>query len=354
MSDDKTFLLEIAPIGEYFFGGERTFQSVENDKDGNPVTNYFARSNNYPQQTAILGMIRHVLLLLYGKLDATPAEKEEIIGKNFSVYKDSPFGKIVSLSPLVILHNHGKNILFPAGLDKQKYNGFKGFNLEMTQGSVYLNRHSNLVPDLNNFNYKKELRNCWQDSEMCVHEEDLFENSTRVGVHTDRSANGFYKQTFKAIKKGFSFGVWVTFAVDFLPEKLTDIVMPFGADQGLSQLRFHTNVALPGIFTESAVFNPTKMILLSDAYVDNDFFDAFDYGITVSEEFRYIDSARANFYKMDSSGFSKSSKLRLLKRGSVLYFSDFAKVKQVLSRFNSSFKRIGYNYYNFNYTRRHK
>jgi len=54
----QTYFVEIQPIGFYFFGGERTFNTAKTDKRKKPVSNYYAISNTYPQQTAILGLLR--------------------------------------------------------------------------------------------------------------------------------------------------------------------------------------------------------------------------------------------------------------------------------------------------------
>lgn len=78
-NNTKSYFIEIMPAGYYFFGGERTFLTVEKDKYGQEITNYFATSNLLPQQTTLLGMLRHLLLILYGKLDGTQEEKKDLI-----------------------------------------------------------------------------------------------------------------------------------------------------------------------------------------------------------------------------------------------------------------------------------
>src|ERR1035437_2068708 len=119
---DNTFFVEIIPTGYYFFGNERTFTTTQKDKYGADVSNYFAESNLYPQQTALLGMLRHSLLILYNRLEASDVDKSEIIGdENFNVLKDSPYGIINNLSPLVVFKKSENKFLLPAGLDHQIY-----------------------------------------------------------------------------------------------------------------------------------------------------------------------------------------------------------------------------------------
>ena len=48
-------LIQLAPLSDFFFGGEATFGQGQNQ-------HYFVRSNPWPQQTTLLGMLRYELL----------------------------------------------------------------------------------------------------------------------------------------------------------------------------------------------------------------------------------------------------------------------------------------------------
>lgn len=348
MTNSKTFFVEIKPVGYYFFGGEQTFQTIEKDKFGKDITNYYAVSNPYPQQTALLGMLRHTMLVLYDQLNVTPSEKEATIGKNFSPLSDEPFGIIGSVSPLVIYKNSENSFLLPAGYDRQIYNDFGSFSYESRDGEAYINKKTEKVPKVGDFNYKEELSDAWYDGSTYYTENDIFKTIIKVGVDIKADTEGFYKQKMYGLLKDFSFGVWVTFTEDLQDEKLVEILMPFGADQGMVRIKFHKDKNMPVEFTSEANDKSNKLVLTSDAFIEDSFFDAFDHGITKFTDFRFIKSAFRNFYKMDESGFSKSNKTNLLKRGSVLYFSDHKKVSDALLNLNKSFKRIGYNYFKFN------
>ena len=48
--------IKLRPLDKFFFGGEQNF-------DGGKERNYLVHSAYFPQQTALLGLVRHMLLL---------------------------------------------------------------------------------------------------------------------------------------------------------------------------------------------------------------------------------------------------------------------------------------------------
>lgn len=342
-NNDKKYFIEIIPTGYYFFGSERTFNTNRHDKYGEEVTNYFAESNPLPQQTAVLGLLRHTLLALYDKLDTTTDLKNEIIGEeHFSLTKDSKYGLIKQISPLVIFNTKNAAYLIPAGFAKQQYDS-KNIDLEYnaTNEAVYSNKVKNTSPMLSNFEYKQDVDTIWKDAannKYC--KEDIFKTITKVGVDKNKPDDAFYKQTFYGLKDNFSFGVWVSFTGVLEDAKLKDILMPFGADQGLFKLTFRTDVQNPfeKNDTNKEVEMCKEIILLSDTWVEEDLFNNIDFGITQFADFRYIETNTSKYYTPTKS----QKKYSLLKQGSILYPNkafDFTKLNK------PAFKRIGYNYF---------
>ena len=90
MSTLKIYRICLTPLDTFFFGGEQTFGQDDE-------SNYYAVSNKYPQQTALLGMLRQELLFQNGK-------DFSLIGdKSFSIDGSSTdFGIIKKLSPIFI------------------------------------------------------------------------------------------------------------------------------------------------------------------------------------------------------------------------------------------------------------
>lgn len=349
-NSNKQIFVELQPSGPYFFGSERTFNTAEKDKYGESVTNYFAESNKVPQQTAILGLLRHTLLALNNCLNKTPVEKQKIIGdKNFDGEHKDGYGFIAQISPLVIAAKNSDNafdFLVPTPFIKQKdailcYSQVDSHSLDILS--------KDKTPKLAEFDHKKfSFETLWQDKcGKITDDNDIFYKLTKVGVNIEKNrkneGEGFYKQTFYGLKKDFSFGVWVTFSDAADLDKLKTTFMPFGADQGLFKIIFHSGISC--IFEEQT--SQTKGIcLLSDAYIDPGFFKKnIDFGITEFTDFRFLKSKEKDFYKLNNAT-DKSGKMRLLKRGSVLFTDKPEEVENQLKS-ETAYRNIGYNYYKF-------
>lgn len=336
------YFIEIQPTGYYFFGNERTFTTAETDKYGETVANYLAESNDYPQQTAILGMLRYALLALYNKLDAPNPDKQKIIGaNNFDIATNNTFGLIDKVSPLVIYNKADNLFLLPAGFDNQHYPKTSNTHLgySSSENSTYMNENKAILPNLAGFEYKEDVNLLWRDNNGKIYKgSEIFKEITKVGVDKEKQKDAFYKQTFKGLEKGFSFGVWVDFEPSIEVSKLTTIFVPFGADQGLFKLTFHANTTC--IFAESNVSSPNKILLLSDAWVEEKDFSQFDFGITQYADFRFINSKTSNYHQIGKG--DKTRKYVLLKRGSVLYPNNHFNINSLNK---ANFQTIGYNYF---------
>ena len=102
MSKMTIYKVTLEPLDWFFFGGESTF-------DNSVKQSYIAHSNMFPQQTALLGMLRYQLLkqegLLSGKGRTPDMDKvNALIGpESFTIDNNSQsFGHIKGLSPVFI------------------------------------------------------------------------------------------------------------------------------------------------------------------------------------------------------------------------------------------------------------
>jgi CRISPR-associated protein Cmr3 len=349
-TNQTSYFVEIIPTGYYFFGGERTFQTVEKDKYGDLITNYFAESNNLPQQTAVLGMLRYTLLALYDKLMDIQSEKDITVGDcNFDFKYDEPYGLIDSISPVVLFIKSTKSILTPAGFDCQKYPDQKdkdilndvAFKYMPAPMPAYVKGLIKTAPIIDGFEYKEDINQLWVDNTGNKYlEKDIFKSITKVGVDKVKPDDAFYKQTLTGLKKGFSFGVWVKFTNDLDASKLHNIGVSFGADQGFFKLTFRTDVENVLVKPEADQPKGGKIVFISDAWIDEKVFENIEFGITRFTDFRFINNNKKSYYTLHDK--SKSNRYLLLERGSVLYPKPSFNHR---SLFNSSFYRIGYNYF---------
>lgn len=380
------YFIGMEPIRSYFLGGENTFNTVEPDRtkwaSGNTKTdsfrtNYFSKSRLLPQQTAILGMLRHALLM-HNKgthlLEASGETKAEIVGKqSFKPGYTESFGYIEGLSP-VFLYRKDKDLehWLPAGFNHQLYKdknipaGHAEIAIELVQnnnGKSMLNGGDTLpLLQAMNHNYKEETKTIWKcyDSKGNTNaytEGDIFKNVTKVGVKKSDAQNAkneeaYYKQTFRRLDKDFAFGVYLT---SNKPLNITEsFFMPFGADQSEFKIRVKQVNDIPDYLQDNPIAPNENVehqfVLLSDAYVAQEARELCSFMITQPEDFRFIYSEvdKVNVYR--SGAVNKHPrKINLLKRGSVLYTSQPAKLASILTgaadTVAASFRRIGYNYF---------
>jgi CRISPR-associated protein Cmr3 len=354
---NRTYLVELTPLGNYYFGSENTFNST--DKAGNDAvsTNYLVRSRAYPQQTALLGLMRYALLLKEGALQKNSAEKKAIIGeKSFQgIENNAPtdWGQIQSISPLFIKKGASRYIV--AGQDCQFYDQPRGLTHlvpkeKPASTSSFSKDGYAYLPDYDPKQYSKILWKNIQDAKDVLKPDDIFKEVFQVGITKSfwgKSENdAFYKQYFYTLKEGFSFALYITTKEDIKDFNIP-IISPFGADQSLFQIKF--------LAENDAVFaekpepkNKSKITLLSDAYCQPEILDHCFLAITNEVDFRYIkthvDTKR--YYNMSKKpdDMQKSAKLNLLERGSVLYTDQPSEITEVLKK-SIAYRNVGFNYY---------
>ena len=114
MEKKYRYLIQLTPISSYFFGGENTFGEGKS-------ASYFAKSNRYPSQATLLGVMRYEILRQRNLLGLSDRNQcEQIIGpRSFSIDEavnvdgKMDFGIIDSLSPL-FLQDRKTNSFFTA------------------------------------------------------------------------------------------------------------------------------------------------------------------------------------------------------------------------------------------------
>lgn len=211
------YLIKLTPLDKFFFGQKKTF--------GDDNANYFVYSSLFPQQTALLGLLRYQLLQIAGE-DVFKDNKiqdehkaGELIGKqSFSPFvKDKlQFGIIQSLSPVFIIdkkNDEGKEEYFlPVGRRFQKKKEKAPYNLlhlfcetgcppipifksRVSQKKEEEGSHEVLHPSceagcppiFEAYDPKKGMASCWLSSKShtLLNEEDFFIKDERIGIRKD-------------------------------------------------------------------------------------------------------------------------------------------------------------------------
>lgn len=346
----KKYLIKLIPHEKFFFGGERNF----NRTGGEDVANYMVKSNYFPQQTALLGFVRHQLLLQSDdaifKDNKIVDEKlaADLIGENsFAINREFPYGAIHSISPIFISNTENEHHV-PANKEYQfdtKIND--DCSIEIIDH--FLEYENSGIPILDKYNPKYNFPDVLQHkNNNPIEYNEIFQEHRQIGIRKNYEGNsedgdkGLYIQIFYKFKASYCFAFVVEF--DEKTELKSSDLVSFGGEQqsfNMEISEFKDN--LESIFPD---FEPSKnidkLVLISDAYVENnEVLAQCEFANTETVDMRFIESKtqiNTNYYTKPAL----SVKYNLFKKGSVFY-GDTAKIASYFK--NEIFKNLGYNHY---------
>mgnify|MGYP001312336848 FL=1 len=379
----KTYFITLSPLDAYFFGGDITFDSGEKK-------NYFVRSEVFPQQTSILGMLRYQILVKRNLLSPIPNSKDlidakkKVGGESFTAGSDMPqsFGYIESISPIFLYHKSDKKPYFIAPLDTfiSENKDYKIFPRK-SRASFFTLKNETVNPlyellgtsgdDETPYSSKYELRKGFVSTDQSFSlEADLFINDERVGIIKEGTLRsnkdeGYYRQVYKRMKETdlcFAFYVRLKDGHGITSEEVF-----LGAERSMFYLNIdeHTSPNTPiedvfetllkANFKDDSIPEYHKVILLSPARVDLETMSKhLVAGIYEQVTHRFIQTNLGKTTKWvifkkgkstDEAALTKSERQHLLSTGSVLFVkkSNLNALLETLN--NPGFKKIGYNYY---------
>lgn len=397
----NTLKITLTPTGRFFFGGETKFGDPALDQRR---TTYVIHSQYFPQQTALLGMLREQLLLQNGLLrhtrdrvkDKTAAQL--LIGDTgFQVSgQRNDYGAIEGLSPVYISDKAGRlwqtapldDCLMPNPVTEALDQEMR-FRLNDLSGVQ--------VPVLEHYSAKTGLQGQLQTPASASNEplDRFFSPETQIGItkaarpwrrphEADRDDEaGFFKQTFlrfhpEAAMQPRSFVFYVSLRpVHFGQSGIAysnDAPMPAGGK--FTESGFYTlRSALISMGGERSAFNMevtagdppalpvayrhrsdrpelNRIVLTSDTFVDPVRLRANSCLVVAnSVSFRFLSSTIArtdHFHSLGQDGSNKlvsSKQFHLLQRGGVIYAGpDQLKALEPLLQ-QPDFQQIGYNTY---------
>lgn len=396
----KKYLIKLFPLDNFFFGGEHTFGEGQK-------ANYFAKSNLYPQQSALLGMLRYQILKKMNLLGpgADQAQVKAYIGpESLKLYNggrlqcDRPdflFGRIKALSPLFLLDTkpEKEEIYFPMPLDYGYQTPFpptesmrlclNGKKLDITAVPVSERYVAGKTPvtgsscstsssgpdavGLRAFDHKTYCNyDCWLGSGIgrpVKKTGEIWLPSTQIGI-TKRGDNesdedNFYKQTVFKLHAGFCFAFYTIFEEEAGEQLLDQESFVFLGGQRsvfLMKTAEITGSAIGCVEPEICVtrelldaYPPVsgeKIVLAGDAYVENmpELMQLCRFAWSDSVVFRNIETS-VNKNKNYYAKPAKSSKYVFLKRGSVLYLQA-GKIEEAVRLLDNKYLQLaGYNIY---------
>jgi CRISPR-associated protein Cmr3 len=387
-----TYKIDLKPMDVFFFGGEQHFGEGEE-------ANYFVRSNYFPQQSGVLGMLRHQLLI---QNDCIPVKGKEalaakLIGdESYNILGSSiTFGAIKNISPIFL--STEKGLLFPEAFEyyidkKKKPNILSQIEVKVnekigemmiyphvtkssviTAGKDYLGKYE--IKEIlvskkgEHFNYlfKKEF-----EKKGTLPENGLFIETGNPGIQKSvrkqkgAKDQGYYKQ--------YSFSFTDNTYFTFFAEIDREVVKNFESGRimlGGEKSAFHMVVEeysrKESPFREDSGFyiglyerphtSLNKIVCISDCITSDKLAEYVAFMSNTMIDFRNSRSKVAqtsNYTRMDKRYESKQSqydspvrsiKYQLLKRGTVLWVDD-NHLNDVLSLLKKDQHRaIGYNYF---------
>lgn len=393
------YLIRLQPVGPYYFG-----QEVKPELGNRNA--YFQHSADFPQQSALLGLMRYEILMQLGiSLDSRHSSKgdeseaRKVIGDSgFNPWTESTpaisrepldFGYIHSLSPIFIIdgvhslfHRNKEYVRTKKGDKKQTK---KEISLRPVRVSL-AGSHGKLGFDANgetiDYTSKDEMVSLLATSDFCerLPYEAVIHDQVSVGINKhwgpSETEDSYYMRTYKSLyafgdkvfpdepSRGvyrkhlverYAFGMYARLNKEF-PFQNGKRVVFFGKERSTFLLEV---TALPQQSKDLDDYFPhqpdepdgevCKAMLLSDAFVDES--DIPDMNklcllqLTDTVQFRHI-VRRTERQLIGARPTFSGRLLNLIKRGSVFYMKPDSK-KQFVDIFKkqAAFRQIGYNYF---------
>lgn len=351
----KMYKIILTPIDGYFFGGEITFG------EGGSV-NYYAKSNLFPQETSLLGMLRFEILKKNNKLSASTEEKGEVIkliGKNSFNINDRDnkfaFGAIQKISPVFlgwqdeILYkapfNYGYSVSFDEESQVYLGEGRSKFSLEQ----------KSCLPYTDTLDAKKYSNDKWlsiSTGELTKHTEtDIFLKRVKIGITKQRDGrvnnqDCFFKMEYRSLNHGYHFVFFAELDSELVQLNSSGFVH-LGADLSVFKMDVEECDSSVDKFLDQIKGTEDRILFVSDAFVSENILGQCKFSWVDTVPFRNLTRnwcAGKNYAALNKEE-ERSHLYNLIKRGSVLYFDSKDRANIVKLIDNEYLNKCGYNIY---------
>lgn len=372
----KTYLITLTPTGKFFFGGDMTFAAPGVKEE---FTSYIIRSNKFPQQTSLLGMLRFLILrnndaafdVDTQTIKCKDKAKELIGPKSFEPSGcEGDFGKITSIYSC-FLQKDGK----PIGFLEWDYK----YNVLFKETKGQTNRRKSLdIPSIEGYNPKDGIASLYLVEGVEVPESDIFVEDWRIGINRDITTgktedNALYKQvSYRLNDKCYKYDCG-KYHKDRERKKDSDKKDVFTPCQ--YQFAFYAEVdeevgltnyngQLVQVGADSSQFvigieerkrpdeksqTGNTVVLTSPAYLTKEDLSDVRFAITDTIPFKYMKTETDNIksYNKRNHLYEYSDKMYLYATGSVFYFktNDEAEAFAQNLKGHADFYQIGYNHF---------
>ena len=214
----------LTPAEPYFFGNEKSFKYPGQETGGAYSNNYFIRGEDLPSQSAILGVLRFLLLpnikTDYSYSDKEKEENGKAVGKesfNIDSFDVQDFGVIKNISPVFI--TDGADTYIPVPLNDNSAVGKRIIGeatearkikdyVPLSDFRIISNTSDGKRLYTEEYDVKSGLSSGFLNlTDRCIYS-DFIHSTIRVGINRHTEKNGFFKKEYKTLRKGCSFAVY--------------------------------------------------------------------------------------------------------------------------------------------------
>lgn len=375
----NTYQFILTPLDKIFFGKEK-----------HPVRpSYYIESNPFAQQTGVLGLLRHYLLISTGKINEEKTKWTELIGnKSFDGDSQTEFGVINKIYPLFIWDKENSKHLLPykdlSDLLYIKNNDVKvSYNNNQTKNlyrlvnnedddcsqenqlnpkenffpdAFYSDNYSNPIPFSSELEYFTTPNFYGEKTKRLNTKKGVFVEHIQPGITKNYSAQkkeeAYFKTQYYKLNKDFTFSFYAE--IDDNVKLNTDniIFMTFGGEASPYRVEIkemnNSNLPFQDNSGHGNIFH-----FLSDTIIEKSTFqDSIVQFIGETQYFRYLKADLKNIYNLERKPesidqfFSKSR--IMIKKGSIAFINP-EKITDFLGALNDknyeAYHNIGYNYY---------
>lgn len=346
-NNTTTYLVKLQPLAPFFFGGEQ-----------GETADYYLKGNYIPQQTALLGLIRHQLLIQNGLLpDGKISNKEKaaiLIGSESFQYNKAHqnFGVIQELSECFIaLTSKIKGEDFCTYLYHAAPPGFVTEAADVN-GCLIFPDYKPKEDYLQNFRLLKPSPLC----RISFTINEIIDAIERPGVdknyYGEPKEDGYYKQVWLTMKPDFTFAVYLILENFYNNDEqviFKDTIVSFGKESTPFKMEVEKPTSIHDAI-EHPGSDQNALYLTSDTYLPEDIAGDCDLAVTDTVPFRnvvnYVSQEKEDYFNRKPTEIPCSKRLQLYKRGSFFYTNNIENLAKKISG-QHSFAKIGYNKFQF-------
>lgn len=310
------YLITLNPLEPFIFGGDNTFGKLGDEDEGT----YLVKSRQFPQQSAILGMLRKEMMihsnLLTRKVRGewvdgyNKQNAKELVGVDkFDIKKQTiqDYGKLKEISPIFLMGSDKNKFIKKVDIDNYEYKD----NL-----LVRYNPKEDIYDNYVSIDNTKKLKSA-----------DIFKPIEQTGNKKGGEDNSLFKKTSFILKENFKFAFYIT--CDY---KLTNSIVTLGADRSSFKMSVEKS-------NDALEYQDKKdyLTLLSDALITLPIKEHCDFAITSEISFRNLQNKK---HVTKHSKFEKSDTIYLYEKGSVFINPTDELIKNLN---NKNCQQIGYN-----------